>query len=269
MTMHRFSHMNIVKQTHPILLPMFRTKVDHTIHYQNNCPNISENAIYAANHGAKYDTPYAGISIKRHAWLVSGTQPLEVLDRMAFSLNGTIWIDRKDKASKTRGARRMLEVLLEGDSILIFPEGTWNTEPSLPMLPMAWGIIDLAQKSGRPIIPMAVEYYGSDCYIKFGEPLRYWPDGNKSEDIKALRDAMATLRWDIWETMPQVHRGDLSGNEWEQEIADRVAAYPKLDFAYEQSCVRREKGVTPPEEAFAYLNRLIPCRENAFLLRKK
>ncbi len=254
---------------HPILLPMFRTKVGHAVHYLNPHPDVRGNAIYAVNHATKYDIPYAGIAIKHHAWLVIGKQPLDVLDRLAFWLNGSIWIDRKERNSKIQGTRKMLEVLQAGDNLLIFPEGTWNTEPALPMLPMAWGVIDLAQKTGRPIIPMAEEYYGSDCYIKFGEPMWCRPDGNKSEKIQALRDALATLRWEIWETLPQVYRADLTGREWDKEIVDRVTAYPKLNFAYEQSCVRREKGVTNPVEAFAHLNHLIPCRENAFLLRRK
>ena len=30
-----------------------------------------------------------------------------------------------------------------------------------------------------------------------------------------------------------------------------------------------DKSVSSPEEAFAHLNRLIPCKENAFLFRKR
>lgn len=79
---------------------------------------------------------------------------------------------------------------------------------------------------------------------------------------------LLTLRWEIWESLPRCSRADIADDEWEKEVAARVAAYPPLDFAYEQSCIRREKGITTPEDAFSHLDNLIPCRENAFLLRK-
>ncbi len=261
--------MHIVKVLHPILLPLFRTKVEHTVHYLNRRPQIPGNAIYAANHGTKYDIPYAGIAIRDHAYLALGTQRLAFLDRLAFILNGSVWIDRKDRASKAQGAKKMLDLLLAGNNLLIFPEATWNAEPSLPILPMAWGVIGLAQATGCPIIPLIEEYRDSECYIKFGEPFYCEPEDDKLEKIHELRDVMATLRWDIWEQLPRYRRADIPDDEWEKEVATRVAAYPPLDFAYEQSCIRREKGVTTPEEAFSHLNDLISSRENAFLRREK
>ncbi len=73
---------------------------------------------------------------------------------------------------------------------------------------------------------------------------------------------MATLRWDIWEQNPIISRKDIASDEWEKEISARVAAYPKLDFAYEQRCIRKNIGTTDPAEAFAHLNTLILSKQN-------
>lgn len=40
----------------------------------------------------------------------------------------------------------------------MFPEGTWNLTENLLMLPMKWGIIDIAKETGAQIIPTALEY---------------------------------------------------------------------------------------------------------------
>ena len=254
---------------HPMMTMILKKQVVHRIHYLNTPPVVESNAIWCCNHGAKYDTPYCGLAIPRQVWLVAGKQRLTIADRVFFILNGCIWVDRKDKDSKAAAAKRMLALAKKGEDIFMFPEGTWNTFPSLPMMPMAWGIIDLSANSGCPIIPLVMEYREKDCYIKFGEPIQCNPKDDKLERINTLRDIMATLRWDIWEQLPRYRRADIPDDEWEKEVAARVAAYPPLDFAYEQSCVRKEKGAITYEEAFAHLDKLIPCRENAFLLRKK
>ncbi len=254
---------------HPVMKLILKGQVAHEIHYLNSPPQVPGNAIWCCNHGAKYDTPYCGLAIPRQVWLVAGKQRLTLADRVFFILNGCIWVDRKNKDSKAASAKTMLDLAQKGENIFMFPEGTWNTFPGLPIMPMAWGVIDLSAKSSCPIIPIGIEYRGKDCHIKFGQPMWCRPEDNKLERINALRDAMATLRWDIWEHLPRYSRTDIPNDEWEKEVAKRVADYPPLDFAYEQSCIRREKGVTPPEEAFAHLDNLIPSRENAFLLRSK
>lgn len=259
----------LIHWLHPLIKRLLQGQIAHEIHYLNSSPRVQGNAIWCANHGSKFDTPYCGIAIPRQVWLVAGTQRLTLTDRAFFILNGCIWIDRKDKTSKSAGAKTLLNLAMKGENIFMFPEGTWNTFPSLPMMPMSWGIIDLSAKSGRPIIPIALEYRKKDCYIKFGNPFFCTPEDNKLERINALRDTMAALRWDIWESLPKYRRADIPNDEWEKEVAARVTAYPPLDFDYEQSCIRKEKNVTSPDEAFAHLRNLIPCRENAFLLKNK
>ncbi len=230
--------MKIFKILHPLLLNILKSMAVHEIHYLNQRPEIDKNAIYVANHGSKYDTIYAGLAIQKHVWILAGKQRMELADRLFVKLNGSIWIDRKSKKSKEIGTRRMLHKLMQGDNLLMYPEGTWNLAPSLPMLPMSWGVIELARKSGVPIIPLTIEYVDKDCFMNWGIPFYVNSSEDKLQKITELRDVMASLRWEVWEKLPLLHRKCMSGKEWQEEIEHRLAEYPKLDFEYEQSCVK-------------------------------
>ena len=93
----------------------------------------------------------------------------------------------------------MLKRLGRGKSLLIFPEGTWNLEPSKPMLPLFFGIIEIAQKTNVPIIPLCLEYVEDKCVIKYADVLTSRAGEDKLLQIENLRDTMATLKWEIWE----------------------------------------------------------------------
>ncbi len=132
----------------------------------------------------------------------------------------------------------MMKILEEGKSLLICPEGTWNMTPSKPMLPLNWGVIELAKKVNVPIIPLIMEYHPECCYVKFGEAIYINKEMDKKVGIEQLEDAMATLKWDIWESFPVEKRSEQMKEEFEQMIQKRIAAYPKFDLKYELSVVR-------------------------------
>ena len=132
----------------------------------------------------------------------------------------------------------MLKILQKGRSLLICPEGTWNLTSSKPILPLNWGIIELAKQTGVPIIPLIMEYHPDCCYAKYGEPINITSEMEKQAGIEQLEEEMATLKWDIWELFPVQHRSDEMKEEFEQMVRRRVEAYPKFDLEYEMSVVR-------------------------------
>ena len=90
----------------------------------------------------------------------------------------------------------------------------------------------------------------------------------KSRAIRDLRDALATLKYEIWETV-HARREDLSPEDWQHFVEERFAEWPGFDMGYINSLIYKPKGVVSPQEAFSHLTQLIPCRENGFLLRKR
>lgn len=228
---------NMRKFIHPLLLRLMKQQRKHELHMLNSCPQVIGNAIYAVNHSCRYDIPYAAEAIGHHSYVLVGKQHLNMIDRMAFLLNGVIYVDRKNRSDKAFAKRKIKKLVLSGKNMLLFPEGTWNLMPSKPMLPLYWGIIEIAKETKCPIIPLVLEYEKKDCYIKWGEPLYVSETDTKAEKIGQLSDEMASLRWDIWEMFPLLVRKGFDGMEWEQEKCRRLAEYPKLDYEYEKSVI--------------------------------
>lgn len=170
--------------------------------------------------------------------MLVGKQKLEILDRLFFRLNGVIYIDRKNKKSRRRGFDKMIKNLKAGKNLLMYPEGTWNLTPSKLMLPMNWGVIELAKRTGVPIVPLVAEYYLECCYVKLGEAIYIDKDMDKKTSIDHLEDVMVTLKWDICELFGVEKRTDRMKEEFEEMIQNRVHEYPKFDLEYEQSVIR-------------------------------
>ena len=194
--------------------------------------------IYAVNHTNYFDIPLTCRAIKMHSWVLIGKQPLYLSDRLFFFLNGAIWVDRKDKQDMRRAKERIQKHLRSGKSLIWFPEGTWNLTDSNLMLPMKWGIIDCAQKSHVPIIPIILEYsiQWKQCTACFGEAIN--PEGlSLEEGISALRDRMAELRWNIWEQKGITRRCYLDPQAQRKKLYQAVVDYPPLDLEYEQSII--------------------------------
>lgn len=226
------------KLIHPLLLKVMSGRRDFPIEILNDMPEVQGNKLFAINHSCVLDAPISSEVIKEHFYLLVGRQSLEILDRIFFFLNGVVYVDRKDKTDKRIAFEKMLKILQEGKNLVIYPEGTWNLTPSKPMLPLNWGLIDLAKKARVPIIPLILEYHSNCCYAKYGEPIYINKEMNKQSGIEQLEEAMSTLKWDIWEMFSVQKRTDEMKAEFEEMVQRRVAEYPKFNYEYEMSVVR-------------------------------
>lgn len=229
---------NIYTFLHPILLRIIKGRKKHEIIILEEKPSVDGEAIYAVNHSNRYDVPIVAEIIKSHIWILVGKQRLDLIDRMFFGLNGSVWVDRKNKRDRNNAKKKVKRLLKNGNSVLMFPEGTWNLTPSKPMLPLYWGIIDIARETGKPIVPLILEYKDEVVLAKFGEKFLVEKDSDKTKEISRLTDIMATLKWEIWEESPIVERKKLKIDEWDVEVKKRLQEYPKMDFKYESGCIR-------------------------------
>lgn len=191
------------------------------------------------------------------------------MDAPFLGLNGVIYFNENVKADRKSAARRMIELLQQGGNLMYFPEGTWNLHPCLPMLACYWGIVDVARQGGAVIVPIAADQYGKHFKVNIGKnfDVAAYPATveGKSAAITDLRDTLAALKWEIWETEP-VSRAQLSGTEWDEYVAARFEEWPYFNMEYIHGLIYRPKGVTEPEEAFAFMDKLTPSLKNAFYL---
>lgn len=157
----------------PVILPLSGIKIRYEVDLVNECERIPDKSvIYACNHSQFSDIPIATRAIGKRSYILLGKQKLYLIDRIFFHLLGAIWVDRKDKEHKKKVKEKILCYLNRGQSILWFPEGTWNLTENLLMLPMRWGIIEAAHKAGGQIVPMAIRYdrKNKKCQVKFSPP---------------------------------------------------------------------------------------------------
>lgn len=230
--------------------------------------------IFAVTHVGKFDIEVISEAIKDHYYLLSGDfEHLQGLpDARFLALNGVIYFNETVREDRRSATERMIHLLRSGANLMYFPEGTWNLSPNLPVLPCYWGIVDVARQGGAVIVPVAAEQYGRRFKVNIGQRFLlddYGTDpAEKSRAIRDLRDALATLKYEIWETV-HARREDLEPEDWQHFVEERFAEWPGFDQEYIHGLIYKPKGVVSPQEAFSHLTRLIPCMENAFLFRER
>ena len=249
------------KLIHPILFKLADTKIGYKViknnEYSGKTIEFSKERpiIFVCNHSNSYDIPIALQAIKEHTVLFAGKQPLEKMDELFFNLNGTIYVDRKDKEDMALSKEAMIETLNKKRNILVFPEGTWNLTDANLMHEMKWGIIDVAKEANALIVPLVLnyDYDNRTCKYRFGKPIDVKYVSNITS-INDVRDSMASIRWDFFEENGIVKREDINVEEERAKMMHSLDEYPKLDYEYEKSIIFHSKPTN--EEVFAPIKKL-------------
>lgn len=230
--------------------------------------------IFAVTHVGKFDIEVVSEAIRSHYYLLSGDYEhiQGIIDAPFLGVNGVIYFNEKVEEDRRSATERMIRLLQEGGNLMYFPEGTWNLTPNLPVLPCYWGIVDIAKQGEAVIVPVAAEQYDRHFKINIGENFDMNKYGagveEKARAIKDLRDVLATLKYEIWETV-SVKREELVADEWDKYVEERFSEWPYFNQQYIAGLVYQPKDVTSPQKAFAYKKKLIPPKVNAFLLRER
>ena len=228
--------------------------------------------IFAVNHSNSFDSLASVKAISsafhRRCYFLAGKQRLNFAGKLWFFLNGSIFVDRADPIDMATVKDTLTAYLQKGQSIMWFPEGTWNMSDNLLMLPMKWGIIDVAAKVGAQIVPTILDYNRETmiCSVRFGTPITPNKSTDRAEAIRDLRDAMATLRWMAWEQCPPLKKDEINREKLRYDVYVAVEEYPEANLEYEKTLIFQP--YPTPEEVFAPIQRLEPRRENAFLFAK-
>lgn len=225
----------------PVLMRLSRTKVSFRLSPVNEAPAGAGPVIYAVNHSAFPDTPMALTAVGHRCRVLAGKQRLTIPDDLFFHLLGAIWVDREDREDMAASKAALQEALSRGQDVLWFPEGTWNLTDNLLVLPLRWGIIDVARQAKARIVPVALDYDREKlvCRAKFGEPIGGEQLEDKATGIRTLRDAMASLRWELMADQPLLHRGGVTVAELRREMERPLSEYPMLDWEREQKAIYR------------------------------
>lgn len=231
--------------------------------------------IFAPTHCGKFDIQTLAEVLWRYRWsLLSGDNKWlpGTVEGYWLQFHGVIYVDRDDKEWRTRAKQEMITHLQNGGNIMMYPEGTWNLSPNLPMLPLFRGIADIAKETNATIIPFAQEIDDKNktYYVKIGEPI--YPTEEPLSMLEDLRSQMAEMKWSLIEELPFCkadYDKEKLYSEWDKYIEKRLSECSYYTFELSWKYARKEKWQIEREQIQADLSNIRPTKETAFLFNKR
>lgn len=113
----------------------------------------------------------------------------------------------------------------------------------------------MAVEAGVGVVSAGIERYDERFVIKFGQELRPEDFGCHIELTRALRDALATLKWDIWENKGLQSRSALAddyGKRFIEDFVQRIAPWDMLETI--ESTRFRSRAKMGQREVLAHLD---------------
>lgn len=115
----------------------------------------SRTYVFVCNHRAQFDTIMAAASLPHPAFFLAKVElkKVPVFGYMVKML--AIMVDRKNKESRERSLRVLVEELQKGHSIFLFPEGTRNKTDN-PLIDFRDGAFNMAIAAQVPVVAITL-----------------------------------------------------------------------------------------------------------------
>jgi len=111
--------------------------------------------VLVSNHASYLDGPLLVAALPRPCVFVAKRELQSQRVAGAYLRRiGAVFVERFETAGAVEGAQAMADVLARGESLLVFPEGTFMAEPGL--LPFHLGAFLVAAGAGVPVVPLAI-----------------------------------------------------------------------------------------------------------------
>lgn len=178
--------------------------------------------IYAHTHQSKMDHVNIIATNPNHTILLNSII-LSELYKMVLRINGVYFVDKNSKGSKAKSKLEMIRLLLDDRSITMFPESAWCLSPNKLHLPFYIGIVDIAKKTGKPIIPAVQEYIYDESkldgkerikkvIVRYGNPIYVSETDNIFEKLEEYSEWISTARWKLISEKGLISRTDVNND---------------------------------------------------------
>jgi 1-acyl-sn-glycerol-3-phosphate acyltransferase len=155
--------------------------------------------VVAANHASYLDGIALTATLPTQGAFVAKSEFQEsFIARLLLERLGALFVERFDPSKSVEDIRRAEEALTSGQSVLLFPEGTFDRAPGLR--PFRLGGFLLAAQTGTPVVPVAVRgtrsvLRGDKWFPRRGSVMvvirpPVAPDGSDLAAAARLRDAV-------------------------------------------------------------------------------
>lgn len=224
--------------------------------------------IFACTHIGENDLENIYEKLGRGCWWFVGDPEFMYRDisGLFVYLNGCIFLDTDDKEDRRISYLRAVDLLKGGGSLMIYPEGARNGTENLPVMPLFPGTAKMSLETDTPVVPVAIEQYDKRFVINFGKIIYPADFQDRDKLTQTIRDALATLKWEIWEkegVQPRESLPEDYGERFLRQFEERIYPYDTPATIERSRFHTREE--IEQRDAFLFLDRLIPCWENAFL----
>lgn len=146
----------ILKATHDFGNNVLNKKnIEIVVNGIENCNNV-KTALFVANHQSLYDIPLLVKVVPGQIGFIAKMElkKVPIVNEWIKEMNG-VFLDRNNKREALKAIRDGILKLKEGNSLVIFPEGTRSNGEGIKEFKT--GSLTLAHKANVPIIPVAIE----------------------------------------------------------------------------------------------------------------
>ena len=129
---------------------------------------------------------------------------------MVFKLGGCISVDRQNGAKDA--TEKAINFLNQGGAVGLFPEGTRNRTTDTKLLPLKFGAVSMAKKTGATIVPCCVtgdyKFRSKNLVVKYGKPFQV------SDDLEAANQYLAETILSLMDECLE-----MTNRTWDEELA--------------------------------------------------
>lgn len=167
---------------------------------RDNIP-FQDGLLIVSNHLDNYDQFLIASALRGKPFTgLAASTIKQTLRGRIFSWLGVTFVDRESKESGRKAQKELALKLLNGMNCLIFPEGTRKNKYSqykdIQLLNFKYGAVSIAQKTGAPILPIAIRYgkgFTERTMVRIGAPVIIKYEDDVVEKTEFLREKILAL----------------------------------------------------------------------------
>lgn len=123
-------------------------------------------ALYVSNHRSFSDPLVSTMFIDAFVIAKAEVAGYPVINKGA-EMTGVLYVKRENKDSRTAARQALVDTILAGNNVMVYPEGTVSTNKKV--IPYKHGTFKEAAKHNIPVVPIAIEYK---------DEVDMWPQGS-------------------------------------------------------------------------------------------